>query len=601
MYQLILTTRYLTSRIIPLIAVAAVALCVALVIVVVSVMTGFLNMVQSSGRTLMGDVIISYGVSGISHYESLIDTLEADEMISAATPIVDGWGLLRMPYPDSDAKQSETVQVWGIDPDSFAQVTKFAESIQWNSPSSNQRDWLLVDAITKNSGMLSELLSKDLRIFVVNAVNDASKQLNFAEVDLWETLKAALNEDQWTTIINLDERLKNPESLHAQGLNLTRNGKPAIVSGLHVSDGNERLKDGSYKVIRNDYWWLPRFDGTLTMLPIDAQGGMIDPESIILPFANEFISGVFLIDESRIFVPLEIAQQLMHLDAAELVNKNNPSEVIGTDPARVTSILIRGNKDAIASSLQLRTKKLYKQFFDSVPKTELILPPNPGDPSLTMHTWEEQQRSFTGPVEKERELMRTLFSIIYLVVAALILSIFWSIVFEKTRDIGILRSIGASRISVVWIFLQYALCIGIAGSVFGLVLGWLITANINVIHGLLGNPPLALAIGSAVLSCGILYWMLIKVKTGAFLPIVLGSIGLCVFAGISVLIFYIRSIGGLVIWDASVYYFSIIPNQVDWPSAIITCIGAITFCLIGAAIPAAKAADTDPVRALRHE
>ena len=58
---------------------------------------------------------------------------------------------------------------------------------------------------------------------------------------------------------------------------------------------------------------------------------------------------------------------------------------------------------------------------------------------LTIHTWEEQQRSFTGPVEKERELMRTLFSIVYLVVAALILSIFWSIVFEKTRDIGILQ------------------------------------------------------------------------------------------------------------------------------------------------------------------
>ena len=59
MYQSRLTIRYLTSRFIPLIAVAAVALCVALVIVVVSVMTGFLNMVQSSGRTLMGDVVES--------------------------------------------------------------------------------------------------------------------------------------------------------------------------------------------------------------------------------------------------------------------------------------------------------------------------------------------------------------------------------------------------------------------------------------------------------------------------------------------------------------------------------------------------------------
>ena len=47
--------------------------------------------------------------------------------------------------------------------------------------------------------------------------------------------------------------------------------------------------------------------------------------------------------------------------------------------------------------------------------------------------------------------------------------------------------------------------------------------------------------------------------------------------------------------------FSSIPNQIDWPSSIFTMIGAVVFCLLGAVIPAAKAADTDPVEALRHE
>ena len=76
MYHALLANRYLTSRVIPLIAVAAVALCVALVIMVVSVMTGFLDMVRSSGRTLMGDVIISYSSGAIPYYERLIDRLE---------------------------------------------------------------------------------------------------------------------------------------------------------------------------------------------------------------------------------------------------------------------------------------------------------------------------------------------------------------------------------------------------------------------------------------------------------------------------------------------------------------------------------------------
>jgi ABC-type lipoprotein release transport system permease subunit len=85
------------------------------------------------------------------------------------------------------------------------------------------------------------------------------------------------------------------------------------------------------------------------------------------------------------------------------------------------------------------------------------------------------------------------------------------------------------------------------------------------------------------------------------LPIVLGSIGFITLSGIGGLILFIRYIGGIVVWDASVYYFSRIPNELDWGSSLFTVGGAILFCLLGALIPAAKAADTDPVKALRHE
>jgi ABC-type lipoprotein release transport system permease subunit len=39
----------------------------------------------------------------------------------------------------------------------------------------------------------------------------------------------------------------------------------------------------------------------------------------------------------------------------------------------------------------------------------------------------------------------------------------------------------------------------------------------------------------------------------------------------------------------------------DWTNAGITCVGAIVFSVLGAAVPAARAADIDPVRALRYE
>jgi ABC-type lipoprotein release transport system permease subunit len=292
---------------------------------------------------------------------------------------------------------------------------------------------------------------------------------------------------------------------------------------------------------------------------------------------------------------------LLHLDEAEIVDTDDPTIILGIDPARATSILIRSIQGIAAEELQVRIANMYDEFLASLPSDTLVFPPSRSDPGLTIHTWEEQQRRFTGPVEKERELMRTLFSIVYLVVAALILSIFWSIVFEKTRDIGILRSIGASRGSIVWIFLLYSLVIGIVGSGLGLLLGWFITKNINFIHSAMGNPPLGIAIGAFILTGFIAIYTILNSRRGLMLPIVLGSLGVITCGGVGALILFIRHIGGLVIWDASVYYFSVIPNQVDWPSSLVTVAGAVLFCLLGAVIPAAKAADTDPVKALRHE
>jgi lipoprotein-releasing system permease protein len=565
-------------------------------------MSGFLNMVQSSGRTLMGDVIISYGISGIPHYAELINRLEQDPNVLASTPIVDGWGLLRMPYPDSEAKQSETVQVWGIEPISFAKVTSYDNSLQWETPTENQRDWLLLDAITSNQTELREQVPDDDKWNeLVAVVNAASSTLNFQPTTLWNDAQEVLDEQQWAFVLGFDERLENPDALLQQGLLLSQNGRDGIVSGLHVSEGNERQKDGTYQVIRNDYWWLPRYEGTLTMLPVDSQGGVIEPESIIMPFVNEFQSGVFMIDESRVFIPIGVAQRLLHIDEAEIIDVDDPTIIVGIDPAKATSVLVRGVQGITADELQIHVASMYDEFLAGLPNDSHVLPPSRSDPGLTIHTWEEQQRRFTGPVEKERELMRTLFSIVYLVVAALILSIFWSIVFEKTRDIGILRSIGASRGSIVWIFLQYSLVIGIVGSGLGLFLGWLITKNINAIHEAMGNPPLAVAVCAFTIAGLIALYTAIKSRSGQMLPVVLGSLGFITFGGIGALILFIRSIGGLVIWDASVYYFSVIPNQVDWPSSIVTVCGAVFFCLLGAVIPAAKAADTDPVKALRHE
>jgi ABC-type lipoprotein release transport system permease subunit len=111
MYQSLLVLRFLTSRIMPVIAVLAVALCVTLVIVVVSVMTGFLDMLRASGKRLVGDVVIQYPVVGIPYYRDLIADIEALDEAEAASPLIETLGIIKMPYGVQDKGSPEGVDV----------------------------------------------------------------------------------------------------------------------------------------------------------------------------------------------------------------------------------------------------------------------------------------------------------------------------------------------------------------------------------------------------------------------------------------------------------------------------------------------------------
>ncbi|MCH2137739.1 MAG: ABC transporter permease [Phycisphaerales bacterium] len=625
MYQLQLTRRYLTSRLTPLLAVAAVALCVALVIVVVSVMTGFLNMVLASGRTLMGDVVISNPVRGFPHYDLLIETLEGDDRVLAATPVIDTFGSVRMPYPDGDSKDSANVQIWGIEPESFSAVTGYSDTLHWDSLPESAAPHVLRDALSTAGPEVANALDDESKVRLLRATaaeetNDKSDDelMTFVAAtqhDGWEirmrivaldgpdALKAAVNPEAWQLIVEADPRLGSAAQVQREGLTLTRDGRAAMVMGLHVSKANDRGPDGETVIARDGWWWMPRFDVTVSMLPIAARGGFLEPENISLPVVNEFQSGVYLVDQTRVLMPLDVVQSLTHLDEADRVDPDDPLTVIGTDPARVTMVLVRGVEGVTPTELREITRELWRRFEHAAAALEggTDVPILDLSPGLGIKTWEQQNASFIGPVEKEREMMRTLFSIIYLVCGALIVAIFWAIVYEKTRDIGILRSVGAPRSGIVTIFLLYGLVVGVLGSFTGLVLGWGITSNVNVIHDALAAPPqwpgfACIAAGIGLLALGV------RIGRGRrLLPVLLGVYAFvaCAAAGGGLLM--LHAAGGIQIWDPSVYYFDTVPNTVDWNAALLTALAAVVVSVVAASIPAAHAADIDPVRALRYE
>ena len=79
MYKLFLTLRYLRRRRIAFFAIGAVALCTMMVLVVMSVMGGFLEMVKERSRGLLGDVVMdNASMQGFPYYQEFIDKMNAD-------------------------------------------------------------------------------------------------------------------------------------------------------------------------------------------------------------------------------------------------------------------------------------------------------------------------------------------------------------------------------------------------------------------------------------------------------------------------------------------------------------------------------------------
>ena len=106
-----------------------------------------------------------------------------------------------------------------------------------------------------------------------------------------------------------------------------------------------------------------------------------------------------------------------------------------------------------------------------------------------IHTWRDKQGALLAAVQMETAILNVLLFMIIAVAGFGILAIFFMIVVEKTRDIGILKSLGASGHGVMGIFLTYGLSLGLVGSGVGMIIGLLIVRYINAIANLLGGSP----------------------------------------------------------------------------------------------------------------
>lgn len=116
-----------------------------------------------------------------------------------------------------------------------------------------------------------------------------------------------------------------------------------------------------------------------------------------------------------------------------------------------------------------------------------------------VRSWEQTRQVLLQAVEVEKGIMIIVLMMIVLVAGFNIISINTLVVRAKTRDIGILRALGATEGGVIAIFLAVGLLCGFFGSFFGILLGLLLSYNVNDLADLLrcfsrelnrmSNPP----------------------------------------------------------------------------------------------------------------
>jgi lipoprotein-releasing system permease protein len=167
--------------------------------------------------------------------------------------------------------------------------------------------------------------------------------------------------------------------------------------------------------------------------------------------------------------------------------------------------------------------------------------------SFWARNWMEMNKNLFSALRLEKRVMFIILSLIVLVAAFNIITTLIMVVMEKSKDIAILKSMGATSKSIMQIFIFQGVTIGTIGTLLGCIGGLSVAFNLEKIS------------------------------------------------------VFIETLFGFKILPGDVYYLSQLPSQVNYSDVIIIVIGTILICFLSTIYPSRRASRLDPAEALRYE
>lgn len=472
MYKLLLSWRYLLTRYIALASIISVMLGVATMIVVNAVMLGFTTQMQERIHGILSDVIFeSRSLGGFPDADWHIEQIRriAGDKIAGLTPTVVVPAMLSFRSGVDGSFYHQPVELIGIDELTQTRVSQMAEFLQ--HPQNRQQISFQLHENGYDVQAHDDPVSGALRPRMADAGWHHRRTTVAAQTKMFQKQDAEneaarklrlVSEGGITTSENTSEdaAIENP---FAAGVVDDATFDPAkeqhtgVIIGIALSryDRNQREEQTTGKMQTFDDLALIPGDDIMLTYPTASSPPKGGSDSFTV--VDLYESKMMEYDTRMVFVPLKKLQELRGMVDPE------------TGRRMITQILIKAKPGVNIAELRDELRANFSPY------------------RYNVKTWQDVQETLLAAVFTEVAVLNVLLFLIIAVAGFGILAIFFMIVVEKTKDIGILKSLGASGGGIMQIFLIYSLALGCVGSGGGMILGLLFVAHIQKIADVLSR------------------------------------------------------------------------------------------------------------------